>query len=124
MLVFSQCVPCSPAWRFCAMKIGSLSNDDRDVNENSMKATGLYWQNNNSARASRFFSLPSMHDYDVKMPNFTFCGGHEQKTTFFFVSYNLTQSFRIQLQKNLPTFDELNEMEQTRLSFRQSEFTF
>ena len=32
-----------------------LSNDDRDVNENGKKAKGLDWQNNSSARASRFF---------------------------------------------------------------------
>jgi len=35
--------------------IGSLSNDDVDVNENVKKAIGLDWQNNNFARASRFF---------------------------------------------------------------------
>ena len=32
-----------------------LSNDDGDVNENGKKAKGLDWQNNSSARASRFF---------------------------------------------------------------------
>ena len=37
------------------LTIGSLSNDDGDVNENGKKAIGLFWQNNNSARASRFF---------------------------------------------------------------------
>ena len=43
------------------------------------------------------------------MPNFTFCRGHEHRTTtFLFFSWTLIQSFRIQLQKNLPTFDELN----------------
>ena len=34
-------------------------------------------QNNNFARASRFYfciSLPFLHDYDVKMPNFAFHG--------------------------------------------------
>ena len=36
-------------------KIGSLSNDDGDVNENGKKAIGLDWQNNNFARASRYF---------------------------------------------------------------------
>ena len=46
--------------------LGSLSNDDGDVIENGKKAKGLDWQNNNFARASRF-SLPSLHDYDVKM---------------------------------------------------------
>jgi len=35
--------------------MGSLSNDDDDVNENGIKAIGLDWQNNNFARASRFF---------------------------------------------------------------------
>ena len=46
-------------------------------------------QNNNSARASCFLyiSLPSLLDYNVKIPNFTFCGGREHKTTpFFFFS--------------------------------------
>ena len=35
--------------------IGSLNNDYGDVNKNSNKAIGLGWQNNNFARASRFF---------------------------------------------------------------------
>ena len=44
-----------------------------DGNEIGYKAVGLDWQNNNFARASHFLyiSLPSLHDYDVKMPNFT-----------------------------------------------------
>ena len=29
-------------------------------------------------------SLPSFHDYDVKLPNFTFCEGREHKTTTLF----------------------------------------
>ena len=57
-----------------------------------------------------------MHDYnvlnDVNMPNSTFCAGREHKlTTFFFFSRTSIQSFRIQFQKQLPAFDELNEME-------------
>ena len=36
--------------------IGSLSNDDSGGNENDKKATGLDIQNNNFARASRFFA--------------------------------------------------------------------
>ena len=35
--------------------IGSLSNDDGDVNENGKKAIGLYQQNNNFARDHAFF---------------------------------------------------------------------
>ena len=37
------------------LSLGSLSNDHGDVNENANKAIGLDWQNNNFARASRFF---------------------------------------------------------------------
>ena len=36
-------------------KLGSLSNDDDDGNENGRKAIGINWQNNNFLRASRFF---------------------------------------------------------------------
>ena len=35
--------------------VGSLSNDNGDVNENGKKSIGFNWQNNNLARASRFF---------------------------------------------------------------------
>ena len=28
-----------------------------------------------------YISFPSLYDYDVKMPKFTFCGGREHKTT-------------------------------------------
>ena len=69
------------------------------------KRNRLGWQNNNSARASRLFlniSLPSLHDYDVNLPNFTFWQGREHKaTTFFFFSWTSIQSLRIQLQKKI-----------------------
>ena len=79
--------------------LGSLSNDDGDGKENGIKAIGLDWQNNNFARASRFF-LPLLHDYNVKVPNFTLWRGREHKaTTIFFFSWTSIQSFRIQLQK-------------------------
>ena len=46
---------------------------------------GFDLQNNNSARASRFFVhvhfLPSLNDYDVKVPNFTVYGGCKQANT-------------------------------------------
>ena len=49
------------------------------------KAVGLYWQNNNFARASRsFVQFFFFVRYDVKMPNFTFCGEREPKTTTLF----------------------------------------
>ena len=99
----------------CYVTIVSSSNDDGNVTENGRTTIGLDRQNNNFARASRFFVhyLPSLHDYDVKTPNFTYGGGREHKTTTLFLfSWTSLHSFRIrQLQKKLPAFDELNEME-------------
>lgn len=56
------------------LKLGSLSNNEGDDNENDKKAIGLDWKNNNFARASRvlYISLPSLNDYDVELLNFTF----------------------------------------------------
>jgi len=40
-----------------------------------------------------YISLLSLNDYDVKVPNFTFCEGHEHKTTtYFFFSWTSIQS--------------------------------
>ena len=38
-------------------------------------------------RAFLYPSLPSLHDYDVNMPNFTFYGGRKQATTNFSFSF-------------------------------------
>ena len=47
-----------------------------------------------------YITLPSLHDYDEKLPNFTFCGGRELKTTLFsFLSQTSIQSFSIHLRK-------------------------
>ena len=38
-----------------------------------------------------YISLPSLHDYDVKIPDVKFCGGREHKTTtfsFFFLNFD------------------------------------
>ena len=62
------------------------------------------WQNSKFARRSPFLyiSLPSLHNYNVKMPNFTFYGGSEQTTmTFFFFSWILINSL---LEFNPETF--------------------
>ena len=75
--------------------VGSLSNDDDDSNKNGKKKT----KKNISLRLAKqqlctcmhdvFFlciSLPSLQDYDLKLPNFTFCTEREHNTTtsFFF----------------------------------------
>ena len=59
-----------------------------------------------------YISWPSLHYYDVKLPNVTFYVERELKTTvfvFFFLSQN--QTIRILLQKNWSTYHKLNEME-------------
>ena len=94
--------------------LGSLSNDDADGSENGKKAIGLISKTTTLQvhHAFLYSSLPSLHDYNVKMPKFTFCRGWEHKAiSFFFFSLTLIQFFRIQLQKHLPTFDEVSEME-------------
>ena len=59
-----------------SFKLGNISNDDGDVNENGKSEKGLDSQNNKFARTLRFFVYPalsSLHDYDEKIPNyFTF----------------------------------------------------
>ena len=70
-----------------------------------------------------YISLPSLHDYGVKIPNFTFYGGRKRATT------NLSFSFKTwvgspihQLQENLPTFDIFSELEWARQSLEKREF--
>ena len=79
-----------------------------------LKSSWFLKQNNDFAPASRFLvvSLPSLHDYGVKMPIFTFYGGRKQVTTncsFSFVSW--VRYPRNQLQGNSPTLDIFSESE-------------
>ena len=69
----------------------SLRNHDGDGNEYSKKEIDLDKQNDNFARASRFLdiSLSSLHDYNVKLPNFSFYRGRQQTdNNFLFLSLN------------------------------------
>ena len=51
--------------------LGSFSNDDGEGNANGKKAKSLIRKNNTSARDTfLYISFPSLHDYDLKMPNF------------------------------------------------------
>ena len=71
------------------LTIGRLSNDDGDGKENGKKTIGLIGKTTtlHVHHAFLYISLPSLHDYNVKVPNFTFCRGREQTaTTFFFFS--------------------------------------
>ena len=68
---------------------GSFSNDDVDGNENVKTAIGLLSKTTSLHvhHAFLYISLPLLHDYDVKMPNFTFYGGRKQATTKFSFSF-------------------------------------
>ena len=66
-------------------------------------------QNNNFARASRFYfciSLSFLHDYDVKMPYSAFYGERKQATTKFILLFAL--ELGIQLHLGSPTFDRVS----------------
>ena len=72
------------------MSVANFSNDDGDSNENVKKAIGLLSSKTTSLHvhhAILYISLPLLHDYDVKMPSFTFYGGRKQATTKFFFSF-------------------------------------
>ena len=82
-----------------------LKQRQRRRTENGKKAIGLIRKTVtlHVHHAFLYIFLPSLHGYDVKLPNFTFCGGRERKTTtLFFFSWTLIQSVRIQLQKKSP----------------------
>ena len=67
---------------------GSFSNDDGDGNEDVKKAMGLLRKTTtlHVHHAFLYISLPSLHDYDVKMPNCKFYGGSKQATRNLFFS--------------------------------------
>jgi len=67
--------------------MGSFSNDDGDGNENVKKAIDLLRKTTilHMHHAFLYISLPSLHDYDLKMPKCKFYGGHKQATTNLFL---------------------------------------
>ena len=92
-----------------------LRNDhgDPDGNKNGQKAIIKFRLTKHLCTCMALFlniSLTFLPDCDVKLLNFTSCGGREHKTTTAFYWTSIL-SFRSQSQKNLPTFDELNAKE-------------
>ena len=63
--------------------LGSFSNDDGVGNQDVKKVIGLLRKTTtlHVHHAFLYISLPSLHDYDVKMPNCKFYGGRKQATT-------------------------------------------
>ena len=69
--------------------LGTLRSDDGDGNGNAAKTIGLISKTTilHVHHAFLYISLPSLHDYDVKMPNYTMYRGRTQTTTKFLPSF-------------------------------------
>ena len=66
--------------------LGTLRSDNGDGNGNATKAIGLI-SKTTIFHAFLYISLSSLHDYDVKMPNFTMYRGSTQATSKFPLSF-------------------------------------
>ena len=77
---------------FATPPIGSFSNDEGDGSEDVKKEIGFLRKTTtlHVHHTFLYISLPSLHDYDVKMPNSKFYGGRKQATTNLFFSLNLS----------------------------------
>ena len=96
--------------RVLAELITTLRSNDANGNE-KVKKQMVYKQNNNFARAWRFFVhfFPVFHDYDVKMPNFAFREDlKKQRGNFISLSELDYGPLKIQLQGGSPTFDKVS----------------
>lgn len=82
---------------------GRGGNKNVKMNKRSIR------QNNNFTRASYFLeiSLTFLLDNDVKLLNFTFCGGRKVATTKFYFSFCTNYTWiGILVQRDSPTFDK------------------
>ena len=69
--------------------IGSFSNDESEGSENVKKSNMLISKTTtlHVQHTFLYIFLPSLHDYGVEIPNFTFYGEREQATTNFSFSF-------------------------------------
>ena len=82
---------------------GTLRNHDDDGNGNVKKTIGLKNEQNNNAFL--YISLHSLHNYDVKWPNFKFTWEREQQgDKFYHLCPNLSAFPSLQLQPKSPSF--------------------
>ena len=82
--------------------IGTLRSNNADGNKNVQKTISLISKTTTLQvhHAFLYISLPALHDYDVKMPNFAFYGVRKQPTTKFCSSFcTWIWSLGIQLQE-------------------------
>ena len=75
----------------------SLSTDDGDVNENSKQATGLDWQNNNSARDHAFCTFLCRHctttTWKFLISRFVEDGAQDNDFLFLFPNFDTVLEF-------------------------------
>ena len=85
VITYASFVSC----RLYCPTIVTLRSHNGDGNENFKKAIGLISKTTilHVHHAFLYISLPSLHDYDVKMPNFTMYRGSTEATTKFRLSF-------------------------------------
>ena len=67
------------------------------MNENSKKAKVYFGKTTilHVHHAFMYISLPSLHDYEMKMPNFTFCGGRVSR--FIYISLPSLHDYEVKI---------------------------
>lgn len=68
------------------MMLGNVRSDEGDSNQNVKKVIGMIKKTTNLPIHSHFLgyiSLPSLYDFDEKMPNFSFYWGCKQLSANF-----------------------------------------
>ena len=104
-IIFSRSVATSPIrahTRFHLRQTTALCFDDG--NENAGKATLPHY-------TFLYIFLPSMHDFEVKLPNFTFYGGRQTgdvELSFLFLNLD-SRLLGVQRQERSPMFDKERE---------------
>ena len=103
------------AYLALSSKKGTFSNYDGDGNENVKTAIDLLSKTTSLHVRHAFLHmyLPLLHDYDAKMPNFTFYGGRPKQATAKFCFNSLSKlkcppppfSPEINPRENCPTMD-------------------
>lgn len=72
------------------MMLGNVRSDEGDSNQNVKKVIGMIKKTTNLPIHSHFLayiSLPSLYDFDEKMPNFSFYWGCKQLSAKFPLSF-------------------------------------
>ena len=100
--------------RFLFLSVGTLRSDDATATRTSKTTIDLVSKTTTLHVHLTFLciSLPFLHYWDVKLPNFTFSGGRKQATTKFYSLSKLEYGvLGIQLREGSPTFGKVSELQ-------------